>query len=119
MPRDSSLVKRNAFVLPGGLLAFWSMLGTIVLLVLQPQDSRCPAVNQAVLDGVCYNVLRWLVLFIFVGVALFAFGLARYRQRPDRLYGYLVPGTGTHFALALLASLFVFPLVAPGALPRS
>lgn len=109
MSRDPLLWRRNAFVLPGGLLVAYSILGMAYGLWLRVPRAGC-AQGEVVVGG-CQNIGVVLLPVLVIGIALVAFGLLRYRARPVDLEGHLHHGTGTHFTLVLLASLVLVGLV--------
>jgi len=112
MHRDAHLVARNAFVLPGGLLAFYGLLGVAATVFTELRSSACAAPGQVYVGGLCWNLLPWAVAVFLLGAALVAFGLVLHRGRPSSFHAMLLPGTGVHFALALLGSFVIVPLLA-------
>lgn len=114
MARDARLWKRNLFVIPGGLLAVYSGLFLADMLLLRPGTGPCQDPHRILYHGLCYNVLPWLAALLLVGLVLVAVGAFAFRGRPEDLAGRLEHGTPTHFALALLVSFVVVPLVAAG-----
>ncbi|MEA3191024.1 MAG: hypothetical protein QOD77_1606 [Thermoplasmata archaeon] len=114
MARDARLWKRNLFVIPGGLLATYSGLFLLDLLLLRPSTGPCQDPHRILYHGLCYNVLPWLAALLLVGLVLVAIGAFAFRGRPQTLAGHLEHGTPVHFALALLVSFAVVPILAAG-----
>lgn len=110
---DPNLTKRNALVLPGGLLAVYGALG-LVLLALRGSGGACGSGLRVMYHGACYGLLWPLVFLLAVGIALLVLGIVLFRGEPEGLAAHLHPGTPTHFVLALLASLVAVPLIGAG-----
>ncbi|HEX2066087.1 MAG TPA: hypothetical protein VHI93_04670 [Candidatus Thermoplasmatota archaeon] len=113
MGRDANLTKRNALVLPGGLLAFHSALA-LALLAARGGSGACGPGFRVLYHGACFGLLVPLLLLLGVGAALVVLGAVLFRGAPEGLAGHLHPGTPTHLTLALLASLVAVPLLGAG-----
>lgn len=112
MHRDERLLARNAYVLPGGVLAFYGMLGIAAVAFTGLRSPACDATGQVLLGGICWNLLRWSLAAALVGFGLVGWGLVRHHGRPEHLQGHLLAGTGVHVALVLLGSFAVLPFLA-------
>lgn len=112
MARDSNQPSRDLMVIPGGLLAVYSLLGMLYTSYLRGNANPCSEGAQVLIGGACYRI--WLILlpFLLLGILLVILGIVLFRGRADRLRGLLYPGTGARFTLWLLGSLFVVPLLA-------
>ncbi|MCA1811072.1 MAG: hypothetical protein LC623_03560, partial [Halobacteriales archaeon] len=113
MGRDANIAKRNALVLPGGLLAFYGAVG-LLLLVARGSSGACHDGLRVMYHGACYSLVWPLAILLLLGVALLAVGIVLFRGEPEGLAGQLHPGTPTHFTLALLISLVAVPLLGAG-----
>ena len=109
MTRDSNVLKRDLFVIPGGLLSLYGFLGLLYVLFWRSEETPCSDSYRFLLSGACYNVLPLLVVLLLVGLALLLVGILVFRGRVERLEGLLHAGTPTHFGLAFLISLAVVP----------
>lgn len=105
MPHDPHLVKRNLLVIPGGLLAFYSL---VVILyaegIRSASATDCAAAGQVMVQGVCYVAWKWALALAALGAVLVALGLTAVPRRPATVEGILYPGTGIHFTGWLLGS---------------
>lgn len=113
MGRDANLTKRNALVLPGGLLAFYGGFGLLLLLV-RGSGGACADGLRVMYHGACYSLVWPLVLMLLLGAVLVGLGVFLFRGEPEGLAGHLHPGTPTHFTLTLLVSLVAVPLLGAG-----
>jgi multisubunit Na+/H+ antiporter MnhG subunit len=111
--RDANLTKRNALVLPGGLLAFYGAVG-LLLLVARGTSGACHDGTRIMYHGACYSLVWPLIAMLLLGAALVVLGAILFRGEPEGLAGQLHPGTPTHFTLALLVSLVALPLIGAG-----
>jgi hypothetical protein len=111
--RDANIAKRNALVLPGGLLAFYGAVG-LLLLYARGSSGACHDGLRVMYHGACYSLVWPLAILLLLGVALLIIGIVLFRGEPEGLAGQLHPGTPTHFTLALLASLVALPLLGAG-----
>jgi hypothetical protein len=111
--RDATIAKRNALAIPGALLGFYGGLG-LVLLVLRGSGGSCGDGLRILYHGACYSLLWPCLLAIVAGAVLVGLAVYLFAGEPEGLAGRLHPGTPTHVALALLASLVVVPLLAAG-----
>jgi hypothetical protein len=116
MGRDANITKRNALVIPGGLLAFYGLLGLVFVKAVRRADGPCQDALKALYHGACYNILWPLVVVLVLGLILVGLGVFLFRGAPEGLAGQLNPGTPTYVVLALLASLVAVPLLAAGIL---
>ncbi len=112
MARDEQIHKRNALVLPGGLLLFYSFIAIIYAEALRPDSDFCPDGSWVLINSVCYTVWKLVLPIMLVGAGLVVGGLVGMRGEPERLEQRLYHGTGSHFLLALLISLVVVPVLA-------
>ncbi|MEA3202621.1 MAG: hypothetical protein QOI63_287 [Thermoplasmata archaeon] len=113
MGRDANITKRDALVLPGGLLAFYGALG-LLLLMVRGGGGACADGMRVMYHGACYSLVWPLVLMLLAGAVLVALGAFLFRGEPEGLAGQLHPGTPTHFVLALLVSFVAIPLLGAG-----
>lgn len=109
MARDPKLWKRNAFVLPGGLLTLYAVAGLLYVAAYRTPSSTCVVAHRFLVGGHCYSAYPFLAALLILGLVLIVVGVYVFRGRPTELPGHLHPGTPTHFVLALLASLVVVP----------
>ena len=109
MARDPKLWKRNAFVLPGGILTLYALAGLFYVFVYRTPTPACSAAHRFLVTSHCYSAYPFLGAILILGVALVTVGLVVFRGKPVELPGHLHSGTPTHFALALMASLVVVP----------
>lgn len=113
MARDTNIAKRDALVLPGGLLGFYGGLG-LVLMVLRGKTGACGDGMRILYHGACYSLLWPCILAVVVGAVLVGLGVFLFSGEPEGLAGQLHPGTPTHFFLALLVSFVAVPLLGAG-----
>lgn len=111
--RDANIAKRNALVLPGGLLAFYGAVG-LLLLVARGSSGACNDGLRVMYHGACYSLVWPLAIMLLLGIALVVLGLFLFRGEPEGLASHLHPGTPTHFVLALLISFVAVPLLGAG-----
>jgi len=111
MARDARIRLRNLLVLPGGLLTLYAVIG-LAIVALRAPAPPCNAGYRFLVGGACYSAYPFLGILLILGVALVVVGLLMFRGKPDELTGHLHAGTPTHFALAVLASLVVVPVLA-------
>jgi hypothetical protein len=111
--RDANITKRDALVLPGGLLAFYGVLG-LVLLLARGGGGACGDGLRVMYHSACYSLLWPLILMAVAGAVLVGLGVFLFRGEPEGLASHLHPGTPTHFTLALLVSLVTVPLLGAG-----
>jgi len=109
MARDPKLWKRNAFVLPGGLLTLYALAGLLYVGAYRSGGGTCVVAHRFLVGGHCYSAYPFLAAILILGLVLVVVGLYVFRGRPAELPGHLHPGTPTHFVLALLASLVLVP----------
>lgn len=111
MARDSNLAKRDLFVIPGGLLGTFGLLGLLYVLFVRSESGVCQSSYRFLVSGACYNVLPLFLVILLLGLALFLVGILVFRGNATGLESHLHAGTPTHFFLALLLSLAVVPAV--------
>ncbi len=109
---DPNRVKRDALVLTGGLLAFYAIVGILYAQYARSDDVACRDGAKIIISGICYFAWKLLAPAAVLGVVLVIIGLARFPNRSQLPQDILVPGTGTRFSLALLASLPAVTLLA-------
>lgn len=112
MGRDSRLVKRNLFVLPGGLLAVVAAIGLVYFLAVRKTGAPCVKYTAVQLSGACYTMTMPLAGLLLIGLILVAVGLFVFRGKPESLVDHLHHGTPAHFGLALLGALVAIPVLA-------
>src|ERR1051326_8699946 len=108
MHKDPNLRKRNALVIPGGLLAVYGFLGIVYVHFLRGSDNSCSDAGLVVFPGACRSAALLLAIPLIVGLALGAAGALAYRSKATCRHGH---GSWTHFGLALLLSMVVVPLL--------
>ncbi|HUR60876.1 MAG TPA: hypothetical protein VM286_00735 [Candidatus Thermoplasmatota archaeon] len=113
MARDANINKRDALVIPGGLLGFYGGVG-LVLMVLRGSTGACGDGMRILYHGACYSLLWPCVLAVVLGAILVGLGVFLFSGEPEGLAGRLHPGSPTHFAVALLISLVAVPFLAAG-----
>jgi hypothetical protein len=110
MHKDSNLRKRNALVIPGGLLAFYGILGILYASGLRAPSDTCPAGGDLIwIAGACRSAVLVLAIPVIIGLALVAVGALAFRNRAHCRLGH---GSWTHFGLALLISGVLLPALA-------
>jgi hypothetical protein len=110
MHKDSNLRKRNALVIPGGLLAFYGILGILYAAGLRAPSDTCPDSGSLIwLAGACRSAVLVLAIPVIIGLALVAVGALAFRNRSHCRLGH---GSWTHFGLALLISAILLPALA-------
>lgn len=107
MARDKALVRRNLLAIPGAILTFYTLVGLVYVLAYRGDDGICRANDLFLVAGKCYHILPFLVGGLIVGIALLAAAAAWFRAHPEFAVDRLRPGTPTHAAIAILASLVV------------
>ena len=114
MHKDANLRKRNALVIPGGLLAVHGLFGILYATALRTDDGTCGDASLMVFFGVCRSAVLVMAIPVVIGVALALVGAFTFRSRATCRHGH---GSWTHFTLALLISLVVVPLAGIGLTP--
>lgn len=114
MHKDANLRKRNALVIPGGLLAVHGLFGIIYATALRTDDGTCGDASLMVFFGVCRSAVLVMAIPVVIGLALALVGAFTFRSRATCRHGH---GSWTHFTLALLISLVVVPLAGIGLTP--
>jgi hypothetical protein len=108
MHKDPNLRRRNALVIPGGLLALWSVVGILVTRYLRGDTGSCDDGSQIVFAGQCRSATLVLAIPLIIGLALLATGALKFRSKATCRLGH---GSWTHFGLAFLLTLVLFPLI--------
>src|ERR1051325_4950942 len=70
MHKDPNLRKRNALVIPGGLIALFSFLGILYAAAFRDANNTCGASDQIVLAGACRSALVVLAIPLIIGLAM-------------------------------------------------
>ncbi|MEA3137468.1 MAG: hypothetical protein QOC71_1749 [Thermoplasmata archaeon] len=108
MHKDGNLRKRNALVIPGGLLALYELLGLAYVAFVRSDDASCGDPSLIVFLGACRSALLVLAIPIVIGLAMVAVGVLAFRNQSTCRAGH---GSWTHFTLAFLISLVVIPVL--------
>lgn len=108
MHKDANLRKRNALVIPGGLLAFYGIIGLLYVQVLRPDSNTCGDASLMVFAGACRSALLVMAIPLVIGLALIGVGAFAFRSMATCRQGH---GSWTHTTLALLISLVVVPVL--------
>jgi hypothetical protein len=108
MHKDANLRKRNALVIPGGLLAFYGLVGMLYVLVVRGDSGTCGDASLIVFAGACRSAVLVMAIPIVIGLALVGVGAFAFRGMATCRQGH---GSWTHFTLALLVSLAVVPIL--------
>lgn len=109
MHQDPNLRKRNALVIPGGLLTLVSLVGMAYVVLLRGDQGTCEDAGLIVLAGACRSALLVLAIPLVIGLAMAASGAMAFRSKATCRLGW---GSWAHFGLALLITLVVLPLLA-------
>lgn len=109
MSRDPSLRKRNALVIPGGILLFYCAVAILYAEGFRRKSDFCPDGSWILIDHVCYTVWKILLPLVLLAVGLIVAGVSLRGSLPTR-EDRLKHGTPGQFMLALLASLVIVPL---------
>jgi hypothetical protein len=107
MHKDGNLLKRNALVIPGGLLALYGLLGLAYVSGLRGDTGSCGDANLVVVAGACRSATLVLAIPIVLGLAMVGVGSLAFRNKATCRRGH---GSWTHFGLAFLVSLTLVPL---------
>lgn len=108
MHKDPNLRKRNALVIPGGLLTLVAVAGILYVVGLRGDAGTCEDAGLIVLAGACRSALLVLAIPLVIGLALLATGALRFRSKATCRLGH---GSWAHFGLAFLVTLTVLPLL--------
>src|SRR5215210_4203660 len=108
MHKDRNLRKRNALVIPGGLLALYGLLGLAYVALVRDDSNSCDDASLVVFLGACRSAYILLAIPVIIGLALVAVGALAARNTSTCRDGH---GSWTHFGLALLISLVLVPLL--------
>lgn len=108
MHKDANLRKRNALVIPGGLLIFYGFVGLAYAMVLRSDAGTCSDAALVFLAGACRSVLIVVAIPLVLGLGLIAAGALGFRNRATCRAGH---GSWTHFGFALLLSVVLVPLL--------
>ncbi len=111
MAPDENLRRRNALVIPGGILVLLSTIGILYAYGLRGDDVECGDGTRIVLLNACRSAGLALAIPLVAGLALVAFGAIRYK---GHAHPHLSAGTGAHFTLAVLLGFVVAALLAWG-----
>jgi hypothetical protein len=114
MHKDANLRKRNALVIPGGLLAVHALAGMLYVRLLRSDGGTCGDAALMVFAGACRPAVLVMAIPLVVGLALVGTGAVAFRSRATCRHGH---GSWTHFTLALLVSLVTVPLLGIGLAP--
>lgn len=109
MHKDANLRKRNALVIPGGLLALYGIIGLAYVALVRDDSNSCDDRTLVVFMGACRSAYLMLAIPTIVGLAMVAVGALAARNASTCRDGH---GSWTHFGLAFLISLVVLPLLA-------
>jgi hypothetical protein len=109
MHKDGNLRKRNALVIPGGLLALYGFLGMAYVALVRGDTGTCDDAALVVFAGACRSAYILLAIPLVLGLALVATGAMAFRNLSSCRAGH---GSWTHFGVAALVSFVVVPLVA-------
>jgi hypothetical protein len=108
MHKDPNLRKRDALVIPGGLLALFSLIGMLYVALVRGDQGTCEDASLIVFAGACRSALLVLAIPFIVGLALLAVGVLKFRSRATCRIGH---GSWAHFGLAVLITLVVLPVI--------
>lgn len=108
MHKDSNLRKRNALVIPGGLLALYSLIGLLYVVGIRGNEGTCADASLLVFAGACRSATLLLAIPLVIGLALVGVGALAFRNKSHCRAGH---GSWTHFGLAFLLSLTLIPLL--------
>lgn len=114
MHKDANLRKRNALVIPGGLLAVYGLIGLVYVAAVRGDSGSCEDAGLVFFLGACRSAYVLLAIPLIIGLALVAVGALAARNTSTCREGH---GSWTHFGLAFLISLVVLPLLAFLAVP--
>ncbi|HUR26232.1 MAG TPA: hypothetical protein VM327_09500 [Candidatus Thermoplasmatota archaeon] len=109
MHKDANLRKRNALVIPGGLLAIYGFIGLVYVALLRGDNGSCGDASLIDLLRACRSAYVVLAIPLIIGLALVAVGALAARNTSTCRDGH---GSWSHFGLAFLISLVVLPLLA-------
>ncbi len=111
MPSDNPVARRNALIIPGGLVLCYCLLAIMYAELVRSDDTLCNDGGRILIRNVCYNVWKLMLPFALVGLGVLLGGALGIRTRRTGSTAGLYHGTGSHFTLAFLASLVVLPLL--------
>ena len=106
MHKDPNLRKRNALVIPGGLLAVLAVVGMVHVSVLRNDTGTCEDPGLIVLAGACRSAMLALAIPLVIGLALVGSGAIGFRNKATCRQGW---GSWAHFGLAFLIALVLLP----------
>ncbi|MHB1262385.1 MAG: hypothetical protein ACYC2H_11800 [Thermoplasmatota archaeon] len=108
MHKDSNLRKRNALVIPGGLLALYSLIGLLYVVLIRGNEGTCADPGLMVFAGACRSATLLLAIPLVIGLALVGVGALAFRNKSHCRSGH---GSWTHFGLAFLLSVTLVGLL--------
>lgn len=108
MHKDSNLRKRNALVIPGGLLTAYSFIGLLYVVGIRGDEGTCADAALIVFAGACRSAILVLAIPLVIGLALVGVGMLAFRNKSHCRSGH---GSWTHFGLAFLLSVTLLPLL--------
>ncbi len=111
MPSDNPVAKRNALVIPGGLVLCYCVLAILYAELVRSDDTLCHDGGQVLIRNVCYNVWKLMLPLILIASGVLLGGALGFRTRRTGPTAGLYHGSGSHFTLALLASFVAVPLL--------
>src|SRR5688572_18838220 len=114
MHKDPNLRKRNALVIPGGLLALLALVGLAYVSVLRGDAGTCEDSSLIVLAGACRSAVLVLAIPLVIGLAMLAAGAIAFRSKATCRNGW---GSWAHFGLAFLVTLVLLPALGIVAVP--
>lgn len=106
MHKDPNLRKRNALVIPGGLLALTAFIGIAYVAVLRGDEGTCEDSGLIVFLGACRSAMLLLAIPLIIGLALVASGALGFRSKATCRHGW---GSWAHFGLAVLIAMVLVP----------
>ena len=111
MGRDANIRRRDALIIPGGLLVFYSLAAIIYAEGFRTESDFCPDGSWVLINNTCYTAWKLLLPVLLIGIGLILGGALGFRGRPETLSQRLHHGSINHFALALLVSIAAVPLL--------
>lgn len=114
MHKDPNLRKRDALVIPGGLVALFTFVGLLYVLLWRGDQGTCEDAGLIGFAGDCRSAALLLGVPLVLGLALVGVGAGVFRNKSTCRKGH---GSWAHFGLAVLIALVVLPAVAALAAP--
>lgn len=111
MPSDNPVAKRNALVIPAGLVLFYCVLAILYAELIRSDNTLCHDGGKILIRDVCYNVWKLVLPLVLISLGVLLAGLLGFRTRRTGVTAELYHGSGSHFVMAMLASFVAVPLL--------